>query len=1171
MIADRPLLKFAGLFFFLTLSLTMVAQTNAPSGSASTDAVLLTLEGKVETARAGSTEWSAVQTNQLLHVGDRLRTSRRSRATIRLSNLSVLRVNELTTLQIQSPSAPGKSAALNLNTGATYFLSRERPGELEFRTPTASGAIRGTEFHLAVADNGRTEVTLLDGAITLSNNQGAVDLASGEQGVVESGKAPVKTAVINALNIIQWCLYYPGVLDVDDLALSADEQSALAGSLAAYRSGDLLGALAKYPEGRAPASDGEKIYRAALLLAVGQVEQSEAQLRELQTPSPLAEALREVVAAVKSEPWTRPAPAATATAWLAESYQLQSQSKLDEALKSARAAAAKSPNFGFAWARVAELEFSFGRVPEALAALGKSLNLSPRNAEALALKGFLLAAQNRIPEAKEQFEKAIAVDGALGNAWLGRGLVRIRQGDAEGCRRDLQVAATLEPQRALLRSYLGKAFANARDPQRAAKELALARKLDPKDPTAWLYAALLSQQENEINDAVRDLEKSKELNDNRRLYRSRLLLDQDRAVRSANLAQIYRDDGMDDWSVREAGRALSSDYANFSAHLFLAESYDALRDPKQINLRYETPWFSELLVSQLLAPVGAGSLSQYVSQQEYSKLFVRDGVGLSSSTEYLSSGDWSERASQFGTFGNTSYALDVEYRSENGRRPNNDLVQTTIYAKLKHQITPQDSFFFEALYYDTAFGDVAQYYNQDGKLPGARAPSPTFRATERQEPNLFLGYHHEWSPAAHTLFLAGRLDDTLSYSDPHARVLFYRYTAFSRQPFSVTPLPFSIQYQRAFEAYTAELQHIQQIASHTLVAGARYQIGWADTKAQVDYPFNVPSLISLQDFNTELQRLSFYAYDQWQVCDTLHLTAGVTYDRLWYPRNIDTSPITDQETSLEKVSPKAGIIWSPLPETHLRGAYTRSLGGVFYDTSVRLEPTQIAGFNQALRSVIPESAVGLVPGTRFETWGVALDHAFKQTGTYFTVQGEILDSDATRTIGIVTNRAIGVPSDAASTRQSLDFRERSLTISLNQLVGAEWSFGARYRISEAELDGRFVDIPSNVFGLNNINQNEEATLQQVNLFGIYSHASGFFARGEAIWSQQSNRGYAPALPGDDFWQFNLFAGYRFHHRAAEVRLGLLNIGDQDYRLNPLNLYNELPRGRTLSVLFKFYF
>ncbi len=48
-------------------------------------------------------------------------------------------------------------------------------------------------------------------------------------------------------------------------------------------------------------------------------------------------------------------------------------------------------------------------------------------------------------------------------------------------------------------------------------------------------------------------------------------------MRSANLASIYRDAGLGDVSVREAIRPVNADYANFSAHLFLTESYDALR------------------------------------------------------------------------------------------------------------------------------------------------------------------------------------------------------------------------------------------------------------------------------------------------------------------------------------------------------------------------------------------------------------------------------------------------------------------------------------------------------------------------------------------------------------------------------------------------------------------
>ena len=63
----------------------------------------------------------------------------------------------------------------------------------------------------------------------------------------------------------------------------------------------------------------------------------------------------------------------------------------------------------------------------------------------------------------------------------------------------------------------------------------------------------------------------------------------------------------------------------------------------------------------------------------------------------------------------------------------------------------------------------------------------------------------------------------------------------------------------------------------------------------------------------------------------------------------------------------------------------------------------------------------------------------------------------------------------------------------------------------------------------------------------------------------------PARPGDNFWQLNVFAGYRFPHRRAEVRLGVLNLTDRDYRLNPLNLVSEPPRERTFYASFRFAF
>ncbi len=1151
----------------LLYSALLPHSANAQTRANSMDALLLTAEGKVESLRLGGAAWKPAETNLVLHLRDQLRTLFKSRATVRLADQSVLRLNQLTTIEIEPPAGPAPRAVLDLKNGAAYFYNRERGGETQFRTPQASGAIRGTEFHLAVDETGKTVLTLLDGEVDLRNDLGEVQLTSGEQGIVEPGKRPRKTAVIDAINIIQWTLYYPGVLDLDELTFTDGESQALADSFSAYREGDLLRASEAYPTNRTPNSISERIYSAALALAVGQVEQATAALADLpNTPSDqkalrLANALRQLVAAVKFQTWPTNELPVLATEWLARSYYFQSRSELKPALEAARQSAAKSPTFGFGWERVAELEFSFGRVKEASIALDRSLKLSPRNAEGLALKGFLLAAQNRVSESQDYFRRATEIDGALGNAWLGRGLTDIRLGHPQEGRQELQTAAAMEPNRALLRSYLGKAYTHEGDFTRAEKELALAEKLDPNDPTAWLYSALLNQDRGRINEAIAELEKSKELNENRGVFRSKLLLDQDQAVRSANLAAIYRNAGMTDWSVREASHAVNSDYGNYSAHLFLAESYDSLRDPRQINLRYETPWLSELLVANLLAPVGAGSLSQNISQQEYSKLFARDGLGISSQTEYFSNGAWDERASQFGAIRNSAYSLDVNYRTDPGQRPNNDVDSLTWWTKFKQQITPQDSIFLQTVYYNFESGDGSQYYSQ-------ASADPDVRIKERQEPLLFAGYHHEWQPGVHTLFLAGRLNDTFTMKDPTAHLLFRHET--DGTPTAIEePFGFSLNYRSELEGFSSELQQIFQTERHTLSFGGRYQAAWIEAMSRLDR--DVTGTITDQHIDAELDRASVYAYYQWQIFDPLRLTAGLSYDHVHFPRNIDTSPITNTQAERDQISPKVGLIYSPWKDAAFRAVYTRSLGGVFFDNSVRLEPTEVAGFNQSFRSLIPESVIGLVPGTRFETFGVGFEQRLP-TRTYIDLEAELLRSDAQRTYGaLVNSKGVPIPDSASSGRESLLFEEKSLALSVNQLLGKEWAFGARYRISEANLDRSQLDLPAGIPGAEGLTQDVTAALHQINLFALYNHRCGFFSQFQGDWYAQSNQDYAPDIPGDEFWQFHFFVGYRFPGRLAELRLGVLNLTDRDYKLNPLTLYQELPRERTFTARLNFYF
>jgi outer membrane receptor protein involved in Fe transport len=369
-----------------------------------------------------------------------------------------------------------------------------------------------------------------------------------------------------------------------------------------------------------------------------------------------------------------------------------------------------------------------------------------------------------------------------------------------------------------------------------------------------------------------------------------------------------------------------------------------------------------------------------------------------------------------------------------------------------------------------------------------------------------------------------------------------------------------------------ELQQIVQRSAQTVVAGVRYQIGETDTQSALDRdPFAFPPVFgdpaAAQEFETDLRRASAYAYYHLRVFEPLLLIAGLAYDHLRYPENTDLPPVTSEETTREQISPKAGLVWTPLDSTSLRAAYSRSLGGVFYDSSVRLEPTQLAGFTQSYRSLIPESVAGPVPGSRFETIHLGLQHKFP-TRTHVLLETEWLRSKATRSVGVFDYTDappfVAVPS---STPQRLDFDERSVTLSLHQLIGSEWTFGARYRATRAELETDFTELPSTLLAA--ARREDRMTLHQLNLLALWQNAAGFFARADALWHVQGNDTSIGSIRDDDFWHFNAMAGYRFPRRRAEIGIGVLNLTDRDYHLSPLSSIVELPRGRTLVVNLKF--
>ncbi len=338
----------------------------------------------------------------------------------------------------------------------------------------------------------------------------------------------------------------------------------------------------------------------------------------------------------------------------------------------------------------------------------------------------------------------------MGDAWIGTGLCAATEGRTEVARENFQIAAVLEPQRAVLRSHLGQALAAAGSDALADHEFALALALDPNDPTAWLYRALHEQQTHRLNASVRDLEESLARNDRRAVYRSSLLLDEDRALRSADLAIAYDVLGLEEVAARSASRAIDDDYARFEAHLFRARTLQSREDPSRFDLRLEPARQNQLLLANLLAPPGGANLSQQLSEQDHLRALANPRFGGSSLTEYRSSGDWEQLASVYGTLGRFGYALDAQYASIHGERPNaaRELSQVSIQAK--QAVAEAGSLYVQAGYLRREGGDPAPRYDPETAIPG-------FRYHEWETPSAYVGYTHTWNPGIHTLALVSHL------------------------------------------------------------------------------------------------------------------------------------------------------------------------------------------------------------------------------------------------------------------------------------------------------------------------------------------------------------------------------------------------------------------------------
>src|SRR5918996_819132 len=653
---------------------------------------MVSVQGNVEVRRAGQTQSQPARLNETYCPGDRIQVGERSRADVALVNQPVLRLDQNTTITLAGLKEE-RASLIDLARGAMHFFSR-LPRNLEVNTAFVNAGVEGTEGVIEVQAD-RTLVTIFEGRVLAANAAGSLSLTDGQSAVAEQGRAPVLRTVVRPRDAVQWALYYPPVtyFRPEDFQGPEPWQGMVRKSLDAYTKGDYQAAFEAI---RGVPGDIREprffAYRASLLLGVGRVDEASKDLQQALSLNPNysdALALQSIVAVVQNDKAralsvANKAVAAdpkSASALTALSYAQQANFDLEGARNSLQRAVQAEPNNALAWARLAEIHMSFAELDKALQAAEKAVSINPNLSRTQMVLGFAHLTRVNIDESKRAFERAIELDQADSLSRLGLGLAKIRESNFEDGRRDIEIAGSLDPNNSIVRSYLGKAYYEEKRTELTDREYATAKELAPRDPTPFFYDAIQKQTTNRPVEALQDMEKAIELNDNRAVYRSRLQLDADLAARSASLARIYSDLGFQQLALVEGWKSVNTDPTNFSAHRFLADSYSILP-------RHEIARVSELLQSQLLQPLNMTPIQPQLAESnlflisaggaaglsfnEFNPIFNRDGITFQSTGLAGENSTYAGEGVLSGIYNKAAFSLGGFHFQTDGWRQNSD-------------------------------------------------------------------------------------------------------------------------------------------------------------------------------------------------------------------------------------------------------------------------------------------------------------------------------------------------------------------------------------------------------------------------------------------------------------------------------------------------------------------
>lgn len=169
-----------GLFFVLAAA--MLAASPVFS------ATLTGVSGQVHLNRAKTKSWIQITAKKTtVSGGDKIRTGKRSRATIHFEGGSRIEIGQNGSFTLEGTGPTGSSIFMNFGFMKAWVAKRVNRHFL-IRTPTAVCSVRGTHFSVEVDRSGMTRVAMFEGLLNVSDGRGNEVLLRENQSIGISGK-----------------------------------------------------------------------------------------------------------------------------------------------------------------------------------------------------------------------------------------------------------------------------------------------------------------------------------------------------------------------------------------------------------------------------------------------------------------------------------------------------------------------------------------------------------------------------------------------------------------------------------------------------------------------------------------------------------------------------------------------------------------------------------------------------------------------------------------------------------------------------------------------------------------------------------------------------------------------------------------------------------------------